>query len=283
MMLRILSDEILSFLLLASLITAGWFKLSGNLVVFIVIAIFFSLFFAFCFLIIKIFAPSININKGNYESCIRLSTKAIRGKYSIIRLTKNSKLFNYYKILTAYAYTKMDEIEKAKEIVKTVDEGNILKGQFIQLRIINAIILINEGKFKKALDSLISITQGRLSQKQVPILFYLISLCYLELNSDLERAMNYATVSYSIKNYEQDYVANYAIALFKFKKDAREAKKLLNEVYENINELSKMSKPRLLLYLYKVNSELGNVETGDKYKNELKSKYPNSRFTQKTI
>lgn len=283
-MFRILSDEIAAILVYLAIMLAGWFYLgSGNLLIFILLALLFSALFWLTFLGIKFYAPPMLTNSGRYEDCIKFCKRELDGRYSLINFIHSSKHLNYFRMHSAYCRMKMGDFSNAEKMIDLIDEKKVLAGQFILLRMIKSHMLINNGKFGKALELLINIQTGTLSNKFLPDIFYLISLCYLELGRELERALNYAQVAFSLRQGNPDYKLNYAVALYKAQKRPFDAKAIMDDMYSSISELSAFSRARLVYYLKILSKEMGDEEASKKYESMLKNEYVHTSFSQVTI
>jgi len=274
-MLRLITDELVSIIFIGAVLTLGWFEVGkGSPILFAVLAILFLALYTMVFFFLKVYSPSLYLKNGNNEECVRYCTKALRSPYSIVRFLKTTPLVNFYKLNSAYAALKMDDLSTVQEMIKDIDDQRILKGQYIQYRILKAFILVNGCDFEKALELLISINTGTLSPRFMHELFYLISLCYLELGKENERALKYAEVALNLKKNKPDYALNSAIANYLCEKDVRGAKTAMYEVFKDYEKLTSLSKPRILYYLGRVNGELGNRETEQELYARLKNDFP---------
>jgi len=283
-MIRIITDEIFAAILLIALIIFSYLSFfQEKIILFIILVIFCSCVYFLIFMMIKVFVPSMLLNQGRYSVLFNHSMSELSRKYSLINLFKWKKNINFYKIYAAIASMKLDDYTKTYELAEDIEEERILSGQIIQLRMIKAYIKINQGKFKKALESLITVKTGSLSDRQLPELFYLISLCYIELKEEKDRALNYAGVAFGLRKGNPDFKANFSIGMYVFEKNLIEAKKLLDESFVDFEKLSAFGKQRLLNYLKKIEGELGNKAEKEKYKNMLKDQFPNSVYYTATI
>ena len=283
-MIRILTDEIAASFLLLIFLAVGFFGFGrANIVLYSVLAALFVCLYFFCFLVLKIFAPMILINQGRYEDCVAYCRRQVDGKYSLPNLLGIQKILNYFRISAAYGYMRSEDIERASDVLEKVMEEKVLVNQIIVLRLIRAHLLVNRHRFKEALDMLITLKTGSLSEKYLADIFYYISVCYLELDAEHQRALNYAKMAAGLKSHSVDYRLNYAVALYKCENNLIESKTVMNEFTENMNELSELGKQRLLYYLSKICKALGENDSSQRYQSMLNGQFPNSSYSRESV
>lgn len=280
MILKIITDEVFALSLFVSLLVLAIFNFHINVFALLALAVVFAGIYFLGFMMLKVFAPSIYSQDGRYEDCIKYVDRVLARSYSVVKLLGGIRLHNYFRLYSAYSYMRLAELKKAKEILGEIDETSVFPAQFLKLKVLNASLLCAKGEFRKALDSLTSLTVNKLPKKIIPDMFYVVSQCYLEEGIEFDRAMNYAQVAYNIRGFDPDFKINYAVALYRCKKDASSALSLLSEVNEGFESLTVYAKQRLLYYLHKTALEL-DPNASKAYYERLRREFSDSGYLKR--
>ena len=188
------------------------------------------------------------------------------------------KVLNYYRINKAYAYMRMDDSMSVTLALEEVTEERVLRHQLFVFTILQVYIFIDLHMFRKALDKLLLVRTETLSPKYLPEIFYFISLCYLELRSEKDRALNYAKAAFALKAHSNDFKLNYAVAMHVCENNAIDSLTVLREIYSEVDSLSVFSKKRLLYYLSLLSNKLGEGEDSLKFESIHKNQFPDSLY-----
>jgi hypothetical protein len=274
-MLKLFTNEIFAFFAAVLFLIAGWVGLAPKGYLFcLAFSVIFVGLFLFVFASLKIYAPSIFISNGMYEDCIAYCIRALDSPFSIIKLINTSRLSNYFRIFAAHACLKIDSVDQANSLIKTIEDINVLTLQQIQLRVIRAAINVNMGRFNEALNDLTTLKTGKLLEKQVHEILYLISMCYIELGIERDRALNFSWIAYNLKKHNDNYKLNWAVAIFLYKNELTESKALMDQAMDNYESLSNLAKQRLLFYLYSFYKNSGEFHKAQEFAVKLREKFP---------